>query len=92
MTAKEVLIEARRKIENPKNWCQGIFGGDGKPMCASKALAEALCDTSTGYMFSEPYSILSRVMGKKHISDYNDLHRHEEILAKFDEAIQSIEH
>lgn len=89
-TAKEILIAARKKIEDPATWTQGksVREMKGKPTRYCSYGAIALCaDIDTEYnRFNEAYALLwNAVQGS--VVQYNNTHTHAEVLAMFDKAI-----
>jgi hypothetical protein len=95
MTSREILVTARRKIENPINWCRGSFSNAGQAYCAVGAvrLSDPECN---GWVLCE--SKVERFLRKTvrqltngendHVGMYNDNHTHAEVLAMFDRAIE----
>lgn len=95
ITVKEVLIAARAKIEDPKNWTQGECARDSKGKEVHSRNERAVCWCSIGaiahasgfyYGFDKTIAALESVIPGS-ISTFNDTHTHAEVLAKFDEAI-----
>ena len=83
-TDKEILIAARKRIENPENW----FGNGSYPQegeikeCALVALTRI----SNRLGDAPSYKLLSKSMDGG-IIHFNDSHTHAEVLAAFDRAI-----
>ena len=92
---KEILIRARKLIENPENWIQGAFSKGGA-YCAVGSLFAAGIDISGPYTESPAYQALEKAMGLDHtppagrVSYWSDSHTHAEVLAAFDRAIESL--
>lgn len=94
MKTSEQLKQAKLLIATPDKWTQGKFVDQGK-ICASEAIArttEGRANHHSGdYMSCEAYKILEEAMGIKTsfaVSNFNDSHTHEEVLAAFDRAIE----
>lgn len=99
MTAKQILIAARQLIANPEHWTQHVMARSASGL---KASAEndpsATCFCPMGAVIrtvgfnskiDEPFRHLRKFF-EGSISKFNDSHTHAEVLAKFDEAIQSL--
>jgi hypothetical protein len=84
-TTREVLVEARKLIENPEDWVgDGEGWGPGRN-CAITALMEV----------SPPGKLqggleLYMACGRCSIVSFNDTHSHAEVLDLFDRAIGSL--
>lgn len=99
-TTKEILIAARKTIENPGNWCRGAVALDAEnqPVGSWDSSACKWCAYGAISKFAGFGSELMRVLdtledhlcGVK-IGDYNDTHNHAEVLAMFDKAIAKCE-
>lgn len=104
LTIKEVLIQARKKIEDPKNWCQvyaalnraGIPVAPEEPtachFCAYGAIS-SVAGLKNIKLKRETVSILrnaAQSVFKVGIITVNDGMGHEAILKVFDKAIKSI--
>lgn len=101
MTLKEKIIAARKRIENPENWTQRVFARnkDGDPLCIHPmcihdpgkeafsfcASAALLLEGVQGA--SDVFWTLTALLPHQSLSDFNDSHTHEEVLALFDRAI-----
>ena len=81
MTTREVLIEARKLIEKPEDWCHGVASGK---CCALVALKTVVGPHVIG---SPAYRALRDEVGS--IAHFNDTHSHGEILDLFDRAIEA---
>ena len=99
-TTKEILIAARKLIENEENWCTGAVALDaeGQHVASWDESACKWCAYGTISKFAGVGSVLMRVLdtfedhlcGVK-IGDYNDTHNHAEVLAMFDKVIAECE-
>jgi hypothetical protein len=91
MTTKEILIAARKRIEDPKNWVKGQLR-DGDAVCALGALYEVAPDRSS---LQSPvylaYEALTNLIpgAAPQLGNFNDQHTHAEVLALFDRAIEA---
>ena len=92
---RELLIKARKVIENPENWCRGAYSWDGKH-CAVGALYEVTGDSqreiiNDSLKLYPAYEYLNQLtLDSSGIIHYNDSHQHHEVLAIFDIAIASL--
>lgn len=92
---KKVLIDARKMISSPSDWCQHY--ANGTSICAVHAIQRAVRlyrpDGCRGELELEAISSLGKAMGLPKPgtgSDegrWNDTHTHAEVLAAFDRAI-----
>ena len=87
-----LLKRARQLIEREEDWCQHGWGDDTGPRCGEHALVAAFYQARSGYQIDDyqtAYSYLSQVAGggAGSFGRYNDTHYHDEVLAKFDQAI-----
>ena len=101
MTAKDRLVAARKKIEDPANWIKGRYAADANgEKCLSYAdeackfcALGALFSTEAGY-FNEPsVEILyeaSHELGFDGVTEMNDDERtdHPKVMALYDKAIE----
>jgi len=65
-TIAKVLIDAKKRIEDPKNWCRFNYGFEGGPMCARGAILRGThchsraaimeLDASAKALFGTPFS------------------------------------
>jgi len=87
MEPKEILIRARKLIEDPEHWGQGAFLQDGK-YCATGALI-AVGDRAPGTpAYQALYNAIDYI---GQVCSWNDTHTHTEVLAAFDRAIASFD-
>jgi hypothetical protein len=91
---RDVLIAARKLIENPIDWGQGARGyGGNRPIntcCALEAIEDATRGDGLLELRIAAYRALQIAAGLKldsHIAKWNDNHTHAEVLAAFDRAI-----
>ena len=104
---KQTLIKARSLIEKPENWLQGSFSCDAEGnhcfateenavcFCSLGAVERAINETIVDYgcgadVYAAARELLQVKMGTSAIK-FNDSHTHQEVLAKFDEAIKYLE-
>lgn len=101
MTAKDRLVAARKKIEDPANWIKGRYAADanGEKCLSHSAEACKFCalgalfSTEAGY-FNEPsVDILyeaSHELGFDGVTEMNDDERtdHPKVMALYDKAIE----
>lgn len=101
MTAKEILVAARKRIEKPENWCQGTFArkadGSGCSLlhhlacqwCAGGAVAATRVgkwrDTVGATMLL--HSEAARLGGFASLEALNDKTDHDTVMKMFDNAI-----
>jgi hypothetical protein len=91
MEPKEILIKARKLIEDPENWIQGRFYHEGA-YCGVGALVAAGASTSEQPLESHPaYTRLLKVLNYPSFTVFNDTHTHTEVLEIFDRAIASFD-
>ena len=88
MTTKEILIEARKRIERPECWTQHRFQ-DGDAYCMSGAFFA--CHAAGPGAIGEALGHLHAIVGGRSVASWNDDPRrtHAEVLAAFDRAIES---
>lgn len=96
-TDLEVLQKARQVISNPANWTQrtsavnalgemvGVKSTEACAWCAVGAVYKAM-DAYSGTVWNPLEGALPA--GYNIVSEYNDTHSHEEVLALFDRAIE----
>lgn len=87
-TIAKVLIDAKKRIEDPENWCRHNYGFEGGPMCARGAIfrgntgvtraAIMELDASAETLFGTPYSY--------EVND-NDNLGHAAVMQMYDHAI-----
>lgn len=86
----KVLQEARKLIEKPENWGQGIrpYRENKRSCCAAEAI-----ETVTPWgARSGAFRAIRDAMGvhaPSLVLDWNDTHTHAEVLAAFDRAIEA---
>lgn len=103
MNPINILKDARKLLE--KGFTKGVYHNpDFTKFCSIGALEHAL-DDNFGSIYDQPmisvYKQAQSALGKtidpnctfdyETIIEYNDTHTQEEVLAKFDEAIKSLE-
>lgn len=95
MDTKEILIKAKKLIENPDNWCQ-FSQFNGKGYCAVGAIRRVFEGTDENMgnpIKSQEYvkyvKVLKPHVPHDNVAYYNNHHTHEEVLALFDKAIAS---
>jgi hypothetical protein len=97
MKTKKILIEARKVIEDPKNWTQFVGARDinGRAKSANSELAckwcalgaiEKVCLDYTSW--KKTVNHLRKIVGPFSVAKFNDSHKHEEVLELFDKAIK----
>jgi hypothetical protein len=86
LTARDVLVAARKLIEKPENWVQGVYRVSceyGMAYCADGALNAVSPGNPEG-----AYTALKAAMKSPvGVVYFNDHHTHAEVLAAFDKAI-----
>lgn len=93
MNTIEVLIAARKLIEQPKDWAQGTkVNLSGVPTCASVAMDLASRNQGTDRPNYDRWSdacnaFQTAIDGEANIPAWNDSHTHQEVLDAFDRAI-----
>jgi len=89
MEPREILIRARKLIQDPKNWIQEHFYHNGA-YCGSGALIAA---GLTGAFSGNPAyeSLRKAAKTNEQFCTFNDTHTHAEVLAAFDRAIASFD-
>lgn len=89
----DVLLAARKKIENPANWLNRCPSRDEEArgqFCAARALWTSSGDEDCyGAAEGDAYGKLSAASGERHLPDFNDKHTHAEVLALFDKVIEA---
>lgn len=97
---REILVDARKAIEDPEHWTQGACARDaqGNEVDETSRFAASWCAVGATYkalraarqdMATQLIDALSRACNAS-ISEYNDTHTHEEVLAMFDKAIELV--
>jgi hypothetical protein len=99
LSTREVLVEARRLIEDPSNWSQRKFActetGRSCGIVSPRAVAwcaEGACVLAARRaQYGELYLIdkLSEAIGNGSVSLFNDSSSHADVLAAFDRAIEA---
>lgn len=90
----ERLREARARIEDPANWCQGAFARDrsGDPVgskspVACQWCAEGALTVAGGGFDAEVYLLRALPLRVNDVGGYNDHRTHATVLRLFDRAI-----
>lgn len=100
-TTAEILIEARKLIEKPENWTQGVDARDSRGIAVDYDHGGAVCWCAAGAIsrigkMSDAVGDAERTMrlaiGFGFISSFNDSRTHAEVLAAFDRAIEAAKH
>lgn len=102
MNTVDILRAARAKIENPENWCQGVYFASASGERVAPWAAERWCATGAVWAVvgtgAEKYHergpalhALCDAIGGEWQTDYNDTHTHAEVIAMFDRAIEAEE-
>ena len=97
-TVKQILIEARELISDPARWTQGEMARDknGDACIISHGIAFCSIGAINHVGILQPlkkdaaYEVLRSVV-RTYVSEWNDTHAHEEVLAAFDRAIEQCE-
>lgn len=94
MTTLDILIAARAKITDPKNWWDGKLFSSwkyGRTFCAAEAIG--FCGETTPTRIVKALNALAAAAGirRKHIPVWNDAsdRTHEHVMAAFNRAIAS---
>lgn len=102
MNVRNILIEARAKIAKPENWTQkaaardkdgfsiSVFHEHATRWCAAGAVRAVVPMGESNYV-AALHRLEAHLPSPSVIAMYNDSHTHAEVLAKFDEAITSLE-
>ena len=90
---KEKLIEARDRIKDQKNWCQGVGARTerGNRTTTNSPFATQWCAVGSlirSGLDGEQLSLLSISMYGKVLTGVNDYLGHEAVMKVFDRAIQ----
>ena len=95
----DVLIEARRLIEKPENWCQGAFAEDASGhaarlfdenasrFCVRGAIARVVGQEPIRARSHPATELFSEVIGGVSIGVFNDFSSHRIVMAALDQAI-----
>jgi len=89
MTTREILIAARKRIEDPNDW--GKARGE-YPSEAGRNSAITACwlDGASWAERNEALDALrAQIPEGGYVADFNDDHTHDEVLALFDRAIEN---
>jgi hypothetical protein len=103
MTPTEILIAAKDKISDEKNWGKGYYGMDSDGRSVASYSYKAVCWCSAGAINkvahdnygSRTSEVLDVQLAFKYLTDvtggsitfYNDTHDHKDVMRAFDEAI-----
>jgi len=90
MTTREILIAARKRIEDPNDW--GKARGE-YPSEAGKITIVNACwlDGTDWSERRDAHSALrAQIPEGGYLADFNDNHTHDEVLALFDRAIEEL--
>lgn len=97
MGTKEVLIEARKLLEQPEHWTQGVFARNAKGRPVNMTAPDAVCFCISGAIgrasdkdsqrWQAALDFLCEKIRRKNIANFNDTHTHVEVLAALDKAI-----
>lgn len=98
-TDLEVLKAARDLISDEKRWTKFTFGkNESGDFLDESDITKAVCFCGSGAilycggtLYGLAYRTLAKSMESECICDFNDSHTHAEVLAKFDEALASME-
>jgi len=85
----EILQAARKRITPVEQWTQGSLRSRDGAVCALAALIDA-SRAALGGLDVLALKILKKVTGGC-VSDFNDAHTHDEVLAAFDRAVELAE-
>lgn len=87
MTAKEILIAVKARIDTPDKWSQGA--GTGTRLCSIEAFT--VIPDAIGQSRIVAEDLLREAMNGKDASivEFNDSHTHAEVMAAFDRAIEA---
>lgn len=97
-TTLQVLIDARKLIEKPENWCQGWVAraADGSMRTSDSDDAVSFCMVGAitraggGDDFATTDKYRRLMLGESvSFGDFNDTHTHAEVLAAFDRTIEA---
>lgn len=96
-SVKHTLIAARKLIEKPENWLQGMMAanGDGVWVPPSAPMAVKFCALGAiqriaGEFRAGPVNDAVRLAAKTtSLALFNNTHSHAEVLAAFDRAIEA---
>jgi hypothetical protein len=95
MNVTEALIAGKDRIKNKKNWTQRAFARNSFGITVDHDSSNAACWCSLGALKNilgygktqaEARHVLRKVMTD--IVEYNDNHNHDEVMQKWDEAIE----
>lgn len=99
MKISDILIEAKKKIDTPKNWTTHYLARDNAGRVTSIDCKSAVCFCSIGALELEFFEkdiprstwyqcikALQVSMGS-YVPDFNDTHTHQEVMEAWDQAI-----
>jgi len=95
-TVKQILIEARELISDPRHWTTCAWARDefGKSVgvsCGTAFCSVGAIERAAGDWRLEKYAALDafrRVVQCDYLPEFNDTHTHAEVLAAFTRAIE----
>ena len=86
-TTADILIAAKKLIEDPERWCGTGWGRNGR-RCALHALGDASGLGEAAEIGDLPaFFVLRDEMGGRFPGAFNDTHTHAEVMEAFDRAI-----
>lgn len=101
MNLSEFLTGAKELIKDESSWTKDWFARTDSGMAVSSMHEDATCFCSLGAIerfagcelgsssrTKEAQNLLETVMDGLLVEEYNDTHTHEEVMAKWDEAIK----
>lgn len=90
----DILREARKLIERPEAWTQGVWARNAAGAEVEESSSDAVCWCSVGAIFRvaprQNYDViraLAALTGGMSPIAFNDTHTHAEVLAALDKAI-----
>lgn len=105
MTTLQVLEGARKLIEKPENWCQGVGAQDSRGsevsirfdnvcrMCLDSAIYQSVrahqSDEQYAAYQNASRSVSAFIPNGGRVTIFNDTHTHPEVLALLDRAIEA---
>lgn len=94
MKTLDVLIEAKKLIQNPENWIQGDYSNEQRTCFCSLGAIAKVESVENWDSDSRPAALLLRAVVADQLSKsynfagYNDTHTHSEVMEAFDKAIE----
>lgn len=101
-TTKEILIEAKNKISDPKKWTKRAYARDVDGSHVGAGEPEAVCWCSVGAIdavlwqqddesgaFNKAFAVLLAQTSENCIIKMNDQSSHADVMAAFDAAIEA---